>query len=91
MWIMVEVMGYQLVIYVILLSGQELLNYLYRRLSIAKMCFILYIMNNVFLSEHSSQWPKEYSRGWLMINNCPTLMAGPVNIVLILILKVLKF
>lgn len=55
MWIMVEVMGYQLVIYVILLSGQELLNYLYRRLSIAKMCFILYIMNNVFLSEHSSQ------------------------------------
>lgn len=37
------------------LKGQELLIYFYKRLIISKMCFNLYFMNIVFLSEHSSQ------------------------------------
>ena len=37
------------------LNGQELLIYLYKRLIIAKICFSLYFMNSVFLSEHSGQ------------------------------------
>lgn len=37
------------------LNGQELLCYLYKRLTIAKTCFDFCFINSVLLSEHSGQ------------------------------------